>query len=59
MRLSGDRGQKLVEMLTEIGGDRGQTLAVKLRGISAGRGQSVPLPPVRRPEQRKTGRCPY
>ena len=52
MRVSGGRGQKLVEMLVEIGGNRGQTLAVKLRGTSAGRGHSVPSPPVRRPEQR-------
>ena len=43
MRMSGSRGQQLVNMLMEIGGNRGQALAAKLRGTSAGRGQSVPL----------------
>ena len=52
MRVSGSRGQKLAEMLTEIGSDRGQTLAAKLGETSVGRGQSIPSPPVRRPEQR-------
>ena len=52
MRVSGGRGQKLVNMLTEIVGDRGQTLAVKLGGTSAGKRQSIPSPPARRPEQR-------
>ena len=50
-RVSGGRGQVLVEMLTDKGGDRVQALATKLGGTSAGRGQSVPSPPVGRPEQ--------
>ena len=53
MRVSGGRGQVLAKMLTEKGSDRGQALAVRLGGTSAGRGQSTPLPPVRRPEQRR------
>ena len=51
-RVSGGRGQVLVNMLTDKGGDRGQSLAAKLEGTNAGRGQSVPSPPVGRPEQR-------
>ena len=53
MRLSGSRGQMLVEMLTNKGMDRGQALAGKLGGTSVGRGQSAPSPPVRRPEQKE------
>ena len=52
MRVSGSRGQKLAEMLTEIGSDRGQTLVAKLGETSVGRGQSVPSPPVGRSEQK-------
>ena len=52
VRMSGGRGQQLVNMLVEIGSNRGQALAAKLGGTSAGRGQSVPSPPVGRPEQR-------
>ena len=52
MRMSGGRGQQLVNMLMEIGGNRGRALAAKLGGTSAGRGQSIPSPPVGRPEQR-------
>ena len=51
-RVSGGRGQVLVDMLTDKGGDRGQALAAKLKGTSAGRGQSAPSPPVGWPDQR-------
>ena len=51
-RVSGGRGQVLVDMLTDKGGDRGQALAAKLEGTGTGRGQSIPSPPVGRPEQR-------
>ena len=42
-RVSGGRGQVLVNMLTDKGGDRGQALAAKLKGTGAGRG-TVPSP---------------
>ena len=52
VRVSGSRGQILVEMLTDIGSDRSQALAAKLGEASVGQGQSIPTPPVGRPEQR-------